>query len=83
MNISNKELELLLEIENYLLNNTKDINIYLRLHNLNNRLLQLKAIRNEKAKNRVAIKRQYNKMYARSKREILQHERAIAKKEVK
>ena len=83
MNISNKELELLLEIENYLLNNTKDINIYLRLHNLNNRLLQLKAIRNKKAKNRVAIKRQYNKMYARSKREILQHERAIAKKEVK
>ena len=83
MNISNKELELLLEIENYLLNNTKDINIYLRLHNLNNRLLQLKVIRNEKAKNRVAIKRQYNKMYARSKREILQHERAIAKKEVK
>lgn len=76
MNISNKELELLLEIENYLLNNTKDINIYLRLHNLNNRLLQSKAIRNEKAKNRVAIKRQYNKMYARSKREILQHERA-------
>lgn len=76
MNISNKELELLLEIENYLLNNTKDINIYLRLHNLNNRLLQLKAIRNEKAKNKVAIKRQYNKMYARSKREILQHERA-------
>ena len=76
MNISNKELELLLEIENYLLNNTKDINIYLRLHNLNNRLLQSKAIRNEKAKNRVAIKRQYNKMYARSKREILQHKRA-------
>lgn len=76
MYISNEELELLLEIENYLWNNAKDINIYLKLHNLNSRLLQSKATRNERAKNRVAIKRQYNKMYARSKKEILQHERA-------
>lgn len=50
MNISNEELELLLEVENYLWNNAEDINIYLRLHNLNSRLLQSKAIRNEKAK---------------------------------
>lgn len=56
MNISNEELGLLLEIENYLLNNEKDINIYLRLHNLNSKLLQAKATRNERAKNRVAIK---------------------------
>lgn len=50
MNISNEELELLLEVENYLWNNAEDINIYLRLHNLNSRLLQSKAIRNERAK---------------------------------
>lgn len=50
MNISNEELELLLEVENYLWNNAEDINIYLRLHNLNSRLLQSKAIKNERAK---------------------------------
>lgn len=50
MNISNEELELLLEVENYLWNNAEDINIYLRLHNLNSRLLQSKAIRNERTK---------------------------------
>lgn len=50
MNVSNEELELLLEVENYLWNNAEDINIYLRLHNLNSRLLQSKAIKNERAK---------------------------------
>jgi hypothetical protein len=50
MNISNEELELLLEVENYLWNNAEDINIYLRLHNLNSRLLQSKATRNERTK---------------------------------
>lgn len=50
MNISNEELELLLEVENYLWNNAEDINIYLRLHNLNSRLLQSKAIKNERTK---------------------------------
>ena len=50
MNISNEELELLLEVENYLWNNAEDINIYLKLHNLNSRLLQSKAIKNERTK---------------------------------
>ena len=50
MNISNEELELLLEVENYLWNNAEDINIDLKLHDLNSRLLQSKAIRNERTK---------------------------------
>lgn len=54
MFISNKELELLLEIEGYLYNDNSDIS--LRLSKLNNRLLKEKETRNKKAKNRVAKK---------------------------
>lgn len=78
MFISNKELELLLEIEGYLYNDNSDIS--LRLSKLNDRLLKEKETRNEKAKNRVAKKRQDNKMYARSKKETLLHKNAMEKR---
>ena len=81
MNISNKELELLLGIEKYLWNDVyndeKGFSLYLQLYQLNEKLVKAKELRNKKAKNRVAMKRQDNKMYARSKKEILQHEKAI------
>lgn len=77
MNISNKELELLLEIEKHLWDDEKGFSLYLQLYQLNEKLVKAKELRNKKAKNRVAMKRKDNKMYARSKKEILQHEKAI------
>lgn len=79
MNISNNDLELLLEIADYLKCNNLSTELYFKLHKVNNKLLQAKAIRNEKARNRVAMGRKNNKMYSRSKSEILQHENAKKK----
>ena len=104
MYISNRDLEILQEIELYLYNinkdtitqldnnfiaKTKDIKdmyameLYLRLYSINEKLLKEKKRLNEANWNRIAKKRQENKMYGRSKKEIEQHEKAIAKKEVK
>lgn len=102
MYISNKDLEILQEIELYLYNINKDtitqlddnfiakvedikdryaMELYLRLYSINEKLLKEKKRLNEANWNRIAKKRQENKMYGRSKKEIEQHERAIAKKQ--
>lgn len=69
MNVSKEELELLVEIERYLWNEDKNMSLYLRLHEFNEKLIQAREIRNKKAKIRIATKRKDNKMYARSKKE--------------
>ncbi len=104
MYISNKDLEILQEIELYLYNINKDtitqldnnfitkadklkdmyaMELYLKLYSINEKLLQERKKSNKANWHRIAKKRQENKMYGRSKKEIEQHERAIAKKEVK
>lgn len=104
MYISNKDLEILQEIELYLYNINKDtitqldsnfiakakdikdmyaMELYLRLYSINEKLLQEREKSNKANWNRIAEKRQENKMYGRSKKEKEQHERAIAKKEGK
>ena len=104
MYISNKDLEILQEIELYLYNINKDtitqldnnfmakvenvkdmyaMELYLKLYSINEKLLQKRKKSNKANWNRIAKKRQENKMYGRSKKEKEQHERAIAKKEVK
>ena len=101
MYISNKDLEILQEIELYLYNINKDtitqldnnfiakadklkdmyaMELYLKLYSINEKLLQKRKKSNKANWNRIAKKRQENKMYGRSKKEIEQHERAIAKK---
>ena len=103
MYISNKDLEILQEIELYLYNINKDtitqldnnfiakadklkdmyaMELYLKLYSINEKLLQERKKSNKANWNRIAKKRQENKMYGRSKKEKEQHERAIAKKEV-
>ena len=98
MYISNKDLEILQEIELYLYNINKDtitqldnnfiakaenvkdmyaMELYLRLYSINERLLQERKKTNKANWNRIATKRQENKMYGRSEKEILAHERAI------
>lgn len=102
MYISNKDLEILQEIELYLYNINKDtitqldnnfiakadklkdmyaMELYLKLYSINEKLLQERKKSNKVNWNRIAKKRQENKMYGRSKKEILAHEKAIAKKE--
>ena len=97
MYISNKDLEILQEIELYLYNinkdtitqldnnfiaETKDIKdmyameLYLKLYSINEKLLQERKKSNKANWNRIAKKRQENKMYGRSKKEKEQHERA-------
>lgn len=91
MYISNKDLEVLQEIELYLYNinkdnlveidnnfiakskNIKDIHameLYLKLYSINEKLLQKREKTNKANWNRISIKRQKDKMYARSKKEI-------------
>ena len=98
MYISNKDLEILQEIELYLYNINKDtitqldnnfiakaenvkdmyaMELYLKLYGINEKLLQERKKSNKANWNRIAKKRQENKMYGRSKKEIEQHERAI------
>lgn len=98
MYISNKDLEILQEIELYLYNINKDtitqldnnfiakadklkdmyaMELYLKLYCINEKLLQKRKKSNKANWNRIAKKRQENKMYGRSKKEILAHERAI------
>ena len=98
MYISNKDLEILQEIELYLYNVNKDtitqldnnfmakvenvkdmyaMELYLKLYSINEKLLQGRKKSNKANWNRIAKKRQENKMYGRSKKEILAHERAI------
>ena len=102
MYISNKDLEILQEIELYLYNINKNtitqldnnfiakvedikdryaMELYLRLYSINEKLLQEKKRLNEANWNKKKKKRQENKMYGRSKKEIEQHERAVAKKQ--
>ena len=98
MYISNKDLEILQEIELYLYDINKDtitqldnnfmakvenvkdmyaMELYLKLYSINEKLLQERKKSNKANWNRIAKKRQENKMYGRSKKEILAHERAI------
>ena len=98
MYISNKDLEILQEIELYLYNINKDtitqldnnfiakaenvkdmyaMELYLKLYSINEELLQKRKKSNKANWNRIAKKRQENKMYGRSKKEKEQHERAI------
>lgn len=63
--------------------NIKDMyamELYLKLYSINEKLLQKRKKSNKANWNRIAIKRQKDKMYGRSKKEKEQHERAIAKK---
>lgn len=83
MNVSKEELELLVEIEKYLWNEDKNMSLYLRLHEFNEKLIQAREIRNKKAKIRIATKRKDNKMYARSKKEKELHEQAKKRKNEK
>ena len=97
MYISNKDLEILQEIELYLYNINKDtitqldnnfiaksdklkdihaMELYLKLYSINEELLQKSKKSNKTNWNRIAKKRQENKMYGRSKKEKEQHERA-------
>ena len=97
MYISNKDLEILQEIELYLYNINKDtitqldnifiaetknvkdmyaMELYLKLYSINEKLLQKRKKSNRANWNRIAKKRQENKMYGRSKKEKEQHERA-------
>ena len=69
MNVSKEELELLLEIEKYLWIENKDISLYLRLHEFNEKLIQAREIRNER-----------QKRYARSKKEKNLHKQAEERK---
>ena len=98
MYISNKDLEILQEIELYLYNINKDtitqldnnfiakaenvkdmyaMELYLKLYGINEKLLQERKKSNKANWNRIAKKRQENKMYGRSKKEILAHKIAI------
>lgn len=83
MYITNEDLKLLLEVESYLWNNNNNnTEMYLKLHKMNSKLIQDKEIRNIKNTKKITIKRQENKMYARSKKEIERHEKAKMRKEV-
>ena len=60
--------------------NVKDMyamELYLKLYSINEKLLQERKKSNKANWNRIAKKRQENKMYGRSKKEIVAHERAI------
>ena len=81
MYITNEDLKLLLEVESYLWNNNNNnTEMYLKLHKMNSKLMQDKETRNIKNTKKIAIKRQENKMYGRSKKEIERHEKAKMRK---
>lgn len=83
MYITNEDLKLLLEVESYLWNNNNNnTEMYLKLHKMNSKLIQDKETKNIKNAKKIAIKRQENKMYARSKKEIERYEKAKKRKEV-
>ena len=66
--------------------NVKDMyamELYLKLYSINEELLQKRKKSNKANWNRIAKKRQENKMYATSKKEIERHEKAKIRKEVK
>lgn len=68
MYIKSKELEILLEIENYLWNNNLSVDLYIKIHELNTNLIERKRQYNERNSQAIALKRKMNKMYARSKK---------------
>lgn len=69
MFIKNEDLEVLKEIELKLWNN-KDLDNYLKLFNLIEKLLQQKDKTNEKNWKRIKEKRKTDKNYGRSKKEV-------------
>lgn len=71
MNISNKDLKLLLTIENELWNKGSDL--YFDLWRLNEKLIEDKEKRNKKVAERIKEKRKTNPLYGRSKKEIEQY----------
>ena len=81
MYITNEDLKLLLEVESYLWNNNNNnTEMYLKLHKMNSKLIQDKETRNIKNTKKIEIKRQENKMYGRSKKEIERHEKVKMRK---
>lgn len=70
------------QLDNIFIAETKDIKdmyameLYLKLYSINEKLLQKRKKSNKANWNRIAKKRQENKMYGRSKKEKEQHERA-------
>ena len=74
MNISNKDLELLQKIEVELWNT--DNKLYFELWRLNEKLITQKEEKNKKVAARIREARKTNKLYGRSKKEILQRCRA-------
>ena len=68
MYISNKDLEILQEVELYLFR--RNTSLYLKLYGINEKLLKNKEENNKKNWSRIAKKRQKDKNYARSKKEI-------------
>lgn len=79
MYITKEDLKLLLEVEKYLWN-IGNTSLYLELFNLNERLLNERDTNNAKVKQRMYEKRKINKMYGRSKKEIMAHSNAIKKR---
>ena len=81
MYISKADLELLLEIESYLWNKEKPLSLYFKLHDVNERLINDRERLNKKTKDRIAKKRESNKMYARSNKEIMAYQNAQKRRE--
>lgn len=81
MYISKADLELLLEIESYLWNKEKPLGLYFKLHDVNERLINDRERLNKKTKDRIAKKRENNKMYARSNKEIMAYQNAQKRRE--
>lgn len=80
MYITKEDLKLLLEVEKYLWN-IGNTSLYLELFNLNERLLNERDANNAKVKQRMYEKRKTNKMYGRSKKEIMAHNNAVRQRE--
>ena len=57
MNITKEELKLLLEVESYLWNNNTSMELYLKIHNLNSKLLEQREERNKKVAKDIAFKK--------------------------
>ena len=71
MYLSNKDLKLLLTIENELWNSGS--NLYFDLWRLNEKMIEDKEKRNKKVAKRIKKKRKSNPLYGRSKKEIEQY----------
>lgn len=75
------------QLDNNFVANIKDLKdkyameLYIKLYSINDKLLKEREKGNNKAKINMANKRKNNKMYGRSKKEILAHKKAINNRE--